>query len=320
MSYNLTTAYTSIMNSFAAWLLLFLYLAFASSSWRATLTRLSNIIGDWMIALLILPYLLAVNFHLIPSDLLRYAIFLALPTLLLRFRPQKAKAFDIFQILAILAIWVPLETDLFLLFGNLLLPKADLASTLQLLPKAEATLVSGVDLPVHSMTAILLALLLFLIRHPLQGIGFTFSLRKEDLRNALIAFLGFALIGIPTGFMIGFLRYNLTLPNLTELFSYLIGGYLLIALMEEILFRGIIQNLLTKRVGNETIALLIASIIFGMGHLNNASRGFSAPNWGYVLMAGIAGIAYGWAWQKTKKVTASAITHMLVNLMWAVFF
>ena len=308
------------MNTLAAWLLLFLYLAFASSSWRALLSRLSKSLGDWMIVLLIVPYLLATNFQAPLMDLLRFAIFLAIPTLLLRFRPKNAKAFDIFQILTILAIWVPLETDLFLLFGNLLLPGADLVSNLHLIPEVDATLISGVDLPVHSMTAILLALLLFMIRHPLEKIGFTFSLRKEDFKNALLGFLGFALIGIPIGFMLGFLRYNLAIPSFSELLAFVIGGYLLVALMEEILFRGIIQNLLSKRMRNEKIALLIASIIFGMGHLNNSTTGFSAPNWGYVLMASLAGIVYGWVWLKTKRVTAAALTHMLVNLMWAVFF
>ncbi|MEE9605147.1 MAG: CPBP family intramembrane glutamic endopeptidase [Candidatus Scalindua sp.] len=90
------------------------------------------------------------------------------------------------------------------------------------------------------------------------------------------------------------------------------------ALIEEVLFRGIIQNLLTKRLWNERLALLIASVIFGLSHLNNAKAGFSAPNWAYALMATLAGLAYGWVWARTRKVTASAVTHMLVNLIWGV--
>jgi membrane protease YdiL (CAAX protease family) len=40
----------------------------------------------------------------------------------------------------------------------------------------------------------------------------------------------------------------------------------------------------------------------------------------YVVMATLAGLAYGWVWMRTRKVTASAITHMLVNLIWVTVF
>ena len=309
-----------MLNTFAALLLLFLYFSFASSSWRATLSRLGNRFGDSIIVLLIIPYLLATNFQVFTIGFLRFIVFLTIPTLLLHFRPKNAKPFDIFHILAIFAIWIPLETDLFTLFINLLIPNLDLASSIELLPQVEVNLIAGVDLPLHKLTAILLALFLFLILYPLPEMGFTFSLRKKDLKYALIGFLGFAFIGIPTGFLIKFLRYNLQIPSITELITYSVAGYLLVALMEEILFRGIIQNLIEKRVKSETVSLIIAAIIFGMGHLNNTTRGYAVPNWGYVLMASIAGISYGWVWIKTKRVTASAITHALVNLMWAVFF
>jgi membrane protease YdiL (CAAX protease family) len=90
--------------------------------------------------------------------------------------------------------------------------------------------------------------------------------------------------------------------------------------MEEVLFRGIIQNLLTMRVSNNLVVLGASSIIFGIAHLNNTTPGYPIPNWGYVLMATLAGLAYGWVWQKTGKVTVSAITHMLVNLLWGLVF
>jgi len=95
---------------------------------------------------------------------------------------------------------------------------------------------------------------------------------------------------------------------------------LLVALMEEVLFRGMIQNLLTRRLGNDKLSLPIAAIVFGLAHLNNATEGFATPNWAYALMATLAGLAYGWVWMRTGRVTASAITHALVNLIWVVLF
>jgi membrane protease YdiL (CAAX protease family) len=84
------------------------------------------------------------------------------------------------------------------------------------------------------------------------------------------------------------------------------------------LFRGILQNLLSRRAKKAWVALLAASLVFGLAHLNNATSGHAVPNWAYVAMATLAGLAYGWVWRRTKKVTASAITHMLVNLVWGI--
>jgi len=122
------------------------------------------------------------------------------------------------------------------------------------------------------------------------------------------------------GLGIGFLHYNPAVTRVLDLVLGALGGYLLVALIEEVLFRGLIQNLLSERMGNKGIGLMIASLVFGLAHLNNTTSGFSVPNWAYVLMASMAGIAYGWVWLRTGKVTASAITHMMVNLVWGTLF
>ena len=100
----------------------------------------------------------------------------------------------------------------------------------------------------------------------------------------------------------------------------LLGGYLGVALQEEVLFRGLIQNLLRRRLKNDWWALAIAAPIFGLAHLNNSTGGFAQPNWAYTLMATLAGLAYGWVWVRSRKVTASALTHALVNAMWWLVF
>jgi membrane protease YdiL (CAAX protease family) len=37
-------------------------------------------------------------------------------------------------------------------------------------------------------------------------------------------------------------------------------------------------------------------------------------------MATLAGLAYGWVWWRTRKVTVSAVTHTLVNALWGTVF
>jgi len=35
-------------------------------------------------------------------------------------------------------------------------------------------------------------------------------------------------------------------------------------------------------------------------------------------MATLAGLAYGWTWRKTGKITASAVVHATVNFVWGI--
>jgi hypothetical protein len=63
------------------------------------------------------------------------------------------------------------------------------------------------------------------------------------------------------------------------------------ALPEEILFRGLIQNCIAQRFGTSTSTLLISAFIFGCAHLDNGPG--PLPNWRYMILATIAGVAYG---------------------------
>jgi membrane protease YdiL (CAAX protease family) len=302
------------------------YLGFLVPWWQRTLARLSKRAGDWIVMVLLVPYLLATGLRPPPLDLLRVVAYLALPTICLRARPRDAKPLHAWHVLAILLIWVPIELSLFGLLVDLILPGIDVRGALAgvyLLPGTRAMLVPGLELPIDKLTAILLALTLFCVRHPLSGhptggMGVSFRLRWSDLRSALLGLAGFAVVGLPLGLWIGFLRFDPALPQWQDVVMGIVGGYFLVALPEEILFRGIIQNLADRRAKHEWIAPIVASLVFGLAHLNNSTRGFAVPNWAYVAMATLAGLAYGWVWRRTKKVTASAVTHTLVNLVWGI--
>ena len=101
--------------------------------------------------------------------------------------------------------------------------------------------------------------------------------------------------------------------------ALLIGGYLFTALPEELLFRGVIQNLLERRFPQwPGLTIGLAAVVFGLAHLDNPTPGYPVPNMTYVAMATLAGLAYGWTWRRTGKITASAVTHALVNFMWGI--
>jgi membrane protease YdiL (CAAX protease family) len=91
-----------------------------------------------------------------------------------------------------------------------------------------------------------------------------------------------------------------------------------IGVVEEILFRGVIQNLLRYRL-KPIGALVIASAVFGLAHVNKRALGYDVPNWPYVGVATIAGLGYGFVFWKTNSIITSATVHAMVDAMWILF-
>ncbi len=282
------------------------YFAFASTRAVNALRRFNNrrIYGVMLAATLLIPYLLAAspaarsNPTEFLGDLGRMLAYIFIPTLILLYRPSQRNPLDILDVVVILALWFPIEFDW--------------------LPGISAQLAPGLNLPVAKLTGVDLAFLLFLVIRPVGDIGYSYRFKRGDISAALFALLGFALFGLPLGFAIRFIGFGLAPFDLVDWSLKLLAIYLLIAVPEELLFRGLIQNLVEKRFGRNWWTLLISAVIFGAAHLDNATTGYPVPNFAYMLMATLAGLAYGWAWRKSGKITSAAITHALVDWIWGV--
>lgn len=160
---------------------------------------------------------------------------------------------------------------------------------------------------------------LVLLLVPLEGIGFTFQLGRRDWLTAGIALLAFTAIAIPLGLAIGFIRWGVVRLGPLELTALAFRIYFLIALTEELVFRGLLQNLLERRLFGGSRwpwSLAITSVVFGASHLGHPP----VPNLRYGVLATLAGVAYGFVWHRTRKITASALTHCAVDLVWRVLF
>jgi len=101
-------------------------------------------------------------------------------------------------------------------------------------------------------------------------------------------------------------------PHALAAFAF---SFFLVAVPEELFFRGWLQNLLERRMGR-TPALILTAVLFGLAHFNKRAAHF---NWRYVLLAAIAGIFYGRAWRQGRRVGASAITHATVDTVWGLW-
>jgi hypothetical protein len=146
----------------------------------------------------------------------------------------------------------------------------------------------------------------------LSGVGFDLRWRRSDWKIGLREFLIYTPLAITLGLATGFLHLHTHLDRPWLLPGIWIFTYLLIALPEEIFFRGWMQNLFERRIGR-TASLAITAILFGLSHFNKRAAHF---NWRYVLLASIAGIFYGRAWRVERRISASAITHACVDTVW----
>lgn len=122
--------------------------------------------------------------------------------------------------------------------------------------------------------------------------------------------IGLAAAGICLGLgvLLGELAFAPKWPELGWLWA--LNNLLLVCLTEEALFRGYLQEDLTRRLrargGGEMLAITIAAALFGVVH---AVGGF-----GYVLVSTLAGVGYGIAY-RYGGLQASVMAHFGLNLV-----
>ncbi|VVP87561.1 hypothetical protein PS918_02901 [Pseudomonas fluorescens] len=117
-----------------------------------------------------------------------------------------------------------------------------------------------------------------------------------------------ALLALGGALMLGVIAWAPKWPEHAVL--WLLNNLLLVTLVEEALFRGYIQGGLSRRLGHlphgDHLALLLASLLFGLAHLG--------AGWQWVLLASLAGIGYGLAY-RFGGLAAAIATHFGLNLL-----
>ena len=131
---------------------------------------------------------------------------------------------------------------------------------------------------------------------------------------------GASIIGVPTiipaitlALALGYIRFEPKI--LSFLPMWMAVNLLLVCVAEEAFFRRLIQGNLSKILnfkGGRILALLVASLIFGLGHFGGGLK--------YVIIATPAGIGYGYAYHKTQRIETGILIHFALNLVHICFF
>jgi hypothetical protein len=202
---------------------------------------------------------------------------------------------------AILLLWLPLE----------------FAAGARLVPRPAQAFLHSVAYGI----AILLGLVLFTGFRSFPGVKYNLPRRWSDFGLPAAAFALTAPVLMLVGIALGFIPMPhwpagaATGGRLAGAFGLILVGT---ALPEEILFRSLIQNLIQLRFGASWRTLLAASLIFGCAHLDNGPQ--PLPNWRYMILATIAGVAYGMVFQRSSTVLSSAALHSMVDWTKHFFF
>ncbi|HOX87355.1 MAG TPA: hypothetical protein PKW76_14150 [bacterium] len=244
----------------------------------------------------------AITDQLTPSLLWKLTAVLGLPTLAVWGLRSRGTGFHPWDAITISAAW---------------------ALTVWLwVPAVELPPAQGLLSPVY-MALVVWVVFLYRFLRPLEDMGMHWRLRGSDWRLAL----NISLVGILVLLILGFLFKSVHGTQRFDSIGQMVTSWVLlavwIALPQEILFRGILQNLLQKRLAamrlDPRVAIAAVSAWVGVLSLGEALAlspglvdGAGPISWRNGVLAFSASVIYGWAFQKSGKLWVAVVVHTLV--------
>ncbi len=151
---------------------------------------------------------------------------------------------------------------------------------------------------------------------PVPGLGYEFSINRRVLKAAGFNFVFFGAIAIPAALAMHFVAWNPQSRGMAAFCLTFLEIFLFVAWLEELFFRGFLQNLISNSIGSQWRGQLIVSVLFGFSHIFHAP----VPNWRYVVLASIAGWFYGSAFRNGGNLMACSLMHAMVDTAWRTWF
>ena len=151
----------------------------------------------------------------------------------------------------------------------------------------------------------------------LTGNGVLSGLKKYGFPMILASVI------VSVSFLIGLQPFD-NRPSVVRLITEGIVYYIGVAVMEELYLRGLLQNLIEKCFGSKKgaswYAILIASVLFGIGHIFGALGQPAATIICKVIWNIGLGIYFGTVYVKTRNLWVPIILHFIVNVGTAILF
>ena len=181
-----------------------------------------------------------------------------------------------------------------------------------------ATLISRFVMPMDMATMTSLAMVASTLAMAWHLLHFNYvDLKHDKYRKMSWQTLGVsAVLVMATTYILNVIIEQMGVPNtMEETFIAMSNnpfGFLTIALLapilEELLFRGAIENHLLQQWKNPWVGIVVSSLIFGVIHMNPAQIPF----------AFLMGMMFGWLYYRTGSLLPGIIGHVLNNSIAAV--
>lgn len=177
----------------------------------------------------------------------------------------------------------------------------------------------------NSIWVSVLILVINSIQYEEFGNLFNWEMQSKKFILPLAILISVGIVILPIGILTGFIVWAPKWEGIGMVIVTFLGIWFTIALPEELIARGVIQHQLLK-ISHDNIkkfervqivaVILLASFIFGLSHWNNTSADFI---WIYIGLATVAGIGFGWCWQKSGLFSCMLL-HTLIDFVWAIYF
>lgn len=157
-----------------------------------------------------------------------------------------------------------------------------------------------------------LVVTVMLVLRGAEHTGFGFVPTPREWKIGFRNFFWFLPIGVALFAGLGLLRVETSWMEVATAPVVFLGFLWVVALFEEFVARGLLQQWLSDWTGHPMIALLTASCMFGFFHL--WFRGF--PNWRIAIMAAVLGCFCGKSYNEAGGIRAAMVTHALIVTAW----
>jgi len=149
-------------------------------------------------------------------------------------------------------------------------------------------------------------LTIFFLFRKKESLKLNLRINKGDMKLTFLIIFGLLALTI-IGSITGTIKINIPQEVSSQTLITLVSIGLVVAPTEELLFRGTIQNLFSKRLG-VIAGITLASTIFGLVHLRFGGH--------FAIAAGLTGMAMGITFQKTESIVHPIMIHASMAMMW----
>lgn len=147
-----------------------------------------------------------------------------------------------------------------------------------------------------------------------------FNQEKKDINSNTIAKIStvsfsFCLFFIALGGIFHLIHFDFKLPNILPI--WIINNLFFVCFSEEVVFRGFLQRFFKNYLDNKEkkipyLYIILPSLLFGIAHFKGGLL--------YVIFVSFIGALYGYVYDRTNKISYTAIIHFLFNLVHIILF